>query len=312
MSGAKKVAVAVASVFVAGAQKLSKIAVQSAKVGQAIGNGVIAVTAAGIKNTLKTASKVYSTVARHVAALPWQNIAAVAVGIAVGVAVTAAIIGAVACTAATLGLCAEVIIGASVVGGAVSGAVTYGLSTGEKTGKGLAEATRVGAASGLIGGVVGGALGKVAVAVAPYVVKAATAVKAAVPVIRTLLSRDAAASGIPVGERAISMASGAGDKLVSKGFADEALLIEHAGRHGPDFGLTTPHSYLEGAETFMNKQPPKTMYWKIRENGDRVRYDIATEEFGVASKQGIIRTYYEPVPLVGHPYETNLEYFYAQ
>jgi len=42
-----------------------------------------------------------------------------------------------------------------------------------------------------------------------------------------------------------------------------------------------------------------------------VRYNPATEEFGVAQGNGTIRTYFKPDPSI-HGYATNLDYFNAQ
>jgi filamentous hemagglutinin len=40
-----------------------------------------------------------------------------------------------------------------------------------------------------------------------------------------------------------------------------------------------------------------------------VRFDPATDEFGVLSAAGEVRTYFRPVPGVTHKQSTNLEYF---
>ena len=45
---------------------------------------------------------------------------------------------------------------------------------------------------------------------------------------------------------------------------------------------------------------------------DVVRFDPATDEFGVLSRYGIIRTYYKPVPGRTHHKSSNLAYFRAQ
>jgi hypothetical protein len=54
-----------------------------------------------------------------------------------------------------------------------------------------------------------------------------------------------------------------------------------------------------------------TLLETIRPNGDVVRYDPTTDEFGVVNADGTIRTYYKPDPAV-HGYPTNLDYFNAQ
>jgi filamentous hemagglutinin len=50
---------------------------------------------------------------------------------------------------------------------------------------------------------------------------------------------------------------------------------------------------------------------KTRPNGDVVRYNPATDEFGVVKPDGTIRTYYKPDP-ARHGRPTNLDYFNAQ
>jgi hypothetical protein len=48
-----------------------------------------------------------------------------------------------------------------------------------------------------------------------------------------------------------------------------------------------------------------------RSNGDMVRYNEITKEFGIISESGTIRTYFIADPY-HHPFKTNLEYFYAE
>ena len=55
-----------------------------------------------------------------------------------------------------------------------------------------------------------------------------------------------------------------------------------------------------------------------RKKGDVLRYDPTTEEFGVVSSAGIIRTYFKPIPCASlppmirhncHGLPSNIEYF---
>jgi pyocin large subunit-like protein len=50
---------------------------------------------------------------------------------------------------------------------------------------------------------------------------------------------------------------------------------------------------------------------KTRANGDVVRFDPASNAFGVMDKTGAPRTFYVPDP-TKHGYPTNLDYFHAQ
>ena len=45
--------------------------------------------------------------------------------------------------------------------------------------------------------------------------------------------------------------------------------------------------------------------------GDRVRYDVITQESGIVTRDGYIRTYFIPEPST-HGYRTNLDYFLSQ
>jgi len=94
-------------------------------------------------------------------------------------------------------------------------------------------------------------------------------------------------------------------------FADPAKLVDHYMRHGADFGATSAAQYEAMADTFLNGPRGAGVLQRTRRNGDIVRYDPATQAFGVVKPDGTIRTYYKPDPAV-HGYPTNLDYFHAQ
>ena len=93
-------------------------------------------------------------------------------------------------------------------------------------------------------------------------------------------------------------------------FGDAAKLQDHFDRHGADFGARTPAEYEAQAQAFLTGQKPAEVLEKVRPNGDIVRYNPTTDEFGVASPS-TIRTYYKPDPAV-HGKPTNLDYFMTQ
>jgi hypothetical protein len=95
------------------------------------------------------------------------------------------------------------------------------------------------------------------------------------------------------------------------GFASDEQLQDHFDRHGGDFGATTPAEYEQQADRFLNDPPGEGVLEKVRPNGDVVRYNPVTDEFGVTQPDGTIRTYFKPDPAV-HGYPTNLDYFNAQ
>jgi hypothetical protein len=94
-------------------------------------------------------------------------------------------------------------------------------------------------------------------------------------------------------------------------FADEAKLQDHFARHGGDFGATTASEYQSQADTFLTGPKDPGVLEKIRVNGDIIRYNATTDEFGVISGNGNIKTYYKPDPAV-HGRNSNLDYFNAQ
>jgi hypothetical protein len=60
----------------------------------------------------------------------------------------------------------------------------------------------------------------------------------------------------------------------------------------------------------MSSQDP-WIQTKVRGDGDIVRYNRVTEDFGIMTPGGSIRTYYKPDPRA-HGYATNQDYFDAQ
>lgn len=94
-------------------------------------------------------------------------------------------------------------------------------------------------------------------------------------------------------------------------FADNAKLQDHFARHGSDFGAPSAQQYEAMADGFLTGPRQAGVLEKTRPNGDVIRFNPATDEFGVVSRRGIIRTYYKPDPSV-HGYPTNLDYFNAQ
>jgi len=94
-------------------------------------------------------------------------------------------------------------------------------------------------------------------------------------------------------------------------FGSQARLDDHFKRHGHDFGATSAAQYQRQASKFLTENLGPATLEKTRKNGDVVRYNPNTDEFGVVSKSGVIRTYYKPDPAV-HSRSSNLEYFNEQ
>lgn len=116
-----------------------------------------------------------------------------------------------------------------------------------------------------------------------------------------------------VSEAGDKRAEGEADLESKKGFANDERLQDHFDDHAKEFEppFATKDDYEGAAKNFMHGDLPDGALEKTRPGGDRVRYNPDTEEFGVASKDDVIRTYYKPDPEI-HKYPTNRDYFDAQ
>ena len=105
---------------------------------------------------------------------------------------------------------------------------------------------------------------------------------------------------------------GAGGPGRGARFASKALRDRHFQDHGSDLGATSAADYEAKADAFMTGPLRSGALQKLNADGDLVRYDPGTDEFGVLNRfTGNIRTYYKLDPRV-HRYPTNLDYFEAQ
>jgi hypothetical protein len=107
-------------------------------------------------------------------------------------------------------------------------------------------------------------------------------------------------------------------------FIDPNDLLQHYGFHGHEFGCAAPRDYELAAEAFMLKPRTKTMLECIRPAPQRhkCRYDAATQEYGVMRPNGILITYFRPVPgghipmhlrtRSEHGFNCNLDYFHSK
>lgn len=115
--------------------------------------------------------------------------------------------------------------------------------------------------------------------------------------------------------------------LKTMGFLNPRQLARHFLAHGADFGASNAQEYERFADDFLSGPVLTGVQECVRGRGDRVRYDPATQCYGVLDNRGTIRTYYKPVPcntvpvsvraairLAGrcHGHTTNLSYFQAE
>ncbi|MFF2455154.1 hypothetical protein [Peribacillus simplex] len=77
-------------------------------------------------------------------------------------------------------------------------------------------------------------------------------------------------------------------------FASKSLFNEHYKKHGKEFGPISEKTYLKRAQALVNSRPARHIYAKHRDNGDMIIYNKLTNEYGVISKKGKIRTLFKP------------------
>jgi len=91
-------------------------------------------------------------------------------------------------------------------------------------------------------------------------------------------------------------------------FATQGLRNSHFAKHGAEFGLRSAQAYERAAGRFMSGRPGRGVLQGTRQNGDIVRYNPGTNEFGIARQDGTLRTYFKPNPAT-HGLPSNTEYF---
>jgi hypothetical protein len=102
------------------------------------------------------------------------------------------------------------------------------------------------------------------------------------------------------------------EKGASTNFRSASLLKDHFKKHGAEFDARTPAHYRRLADKFLTGSiGPDTVEKKRSSDGDTVRYNSKTNEFGVVSQDGIIRTYFK-LDKTKHKHNTNMDYFNAQ
>ena len=90
---------------------------------------------------------------------------------------------------------------------------------------------------------------------------------------------------------------------------DPLQLGDHFTKHRSDFGVSTEEEYQTLADTFLGGPRNADTEECIRaRNGDILRYNRVTHEFGILTARGYIRTYYKLNPRV-HKMASNLAYF---
>lgn len=88
-------------------------------------------------------------------------------------------------------------------------------------------------------------------------------------------------------------------------------LERHFARHGQEFRAATADEYESLAEAFMMGPLRDGVRECVRANGDLVRFDPRTNEFGILSTSGCIATFMIVRPLASSR-KTSLQYFLEQ
>ncbi len=76
-------------------------------------------------------------------------------------------------------------------------------------------------------------------------------------------------------------------------FGQEWQLNSHYGLHGSDVGASSPEDYVNKAKDFMNGSPNSDEIQILRSNGQYVRWNFKTGEFGIINANGTLNTYYK-------------------
>jgi len=85
------------------------------------------------------------------------------------------------------------------------------------------------------------------------------------------------------------------------GFHNAIQRNRHFQEHGADFSAASAEHYEQLADAFLAGSKPAHVEECTRSKGDVIRYNPRTQEFGIVSKSGVIRSYFKPVPCIAVP-----------
>jgi hypothetical protein len=93
------------------------------------------------------------------------------------------------------------------------------------------------------------------------------------------------------------------------GFRDNAALADHHQKHRSEFSWISQERYADQADKFLGGPlNPNTQLEGTRSNGETIRFDTVTNEFGILSSERRILSYFKPDPR-DHGRASNLDYF---
>ena len=89
------------------------------------------------------------------------------------------------------------------------------------------------------------------------------------------------------------MPTGGPSVAYTAGFDGSVKLNDHFRRHGALLRVATEAEYLSKADDFLGAPKPSDVLECTRKSdGDRLRFRISTQEFGILRSDGVIRTYH--------------------
>lgn len=92
--------------------------------------------------------------------------------------------------------------------------------------------------------------------------------------------------------------------MKTKGFLNRNQLNRHFTQHGTDFGASNAQEYELMADAFLGGPLPPDIHECTRKQGDKIRYCVKSQQYGVIDPNESIRTYYKPVPCGTVPFDT--------
>ena len=126
---------------------------------------------------------------------------------------------------------------------------------------------------------------------------AALALLAVIPLIGSAAVLGRLGSKGPKVLRTLGRLLGLSDEAASVGrgvnnFASSEKLLSHFAKHGERLGVKSVDEYLAGARNLIKQEHGVEKF--VRSNGDTLYYNKLTNEFGVVSPDGYLRTYFKP------------------
>jgi filamentous hemagglutinin len=98
---------------------------------------------------------------------------------------------------------------------------------------------------------------------------------------------------------------------ISKGFQTPILRASHFTKHGRFLGCRTEIAYENTAKAFFARTDYKIRVARRPRENDIIYYDYHTNEFGILTSGGFIRTYFKP-NTSKHLLPRNLDYYFAE